>query len=132
MDSTVDAPAPAPGSRDRHRAAATVVVLGLVLSSALVVLVTGPGGLGLRGGWAALAGGLGLTALVAGTVENARLRDRALRRARHLATLDDLSRRLTTTLDPTAVAKEILAAAQVLIPGVGADLWESVPGQDPF
>src|SRR5437867_1848009 len=57
-------------------------------------------------------------------IANARLHDSALRRARLLATLNDLSRRLTTTLDPTAVAGEILAAAQVLIPGAGADLWE--------
>src|SRR3989441_386352 len=65
-------------------------------------------------------------------IANARLHDSALRRARLLATLNDLSRRLTTTLDPTAVAGEILAAAQVLIPGAGADLWERIEGREAF
>src|ERR1700757_4094222 len=118
MDPTVDAPSPAPGSRDRHRAAATMVASGILLSVALVALATGPGELGFAGGLMVLGGGVALTALAAIALENTRLRHRALRRARHLATLNDLSRRLTTTLDPTAVAKEILAAAQVLIPGV--------------
>ncbi len=57
-------------------------------------------------------------------IENARLHDAAVRRAQHLATLNELTRTLATVLDPQAVGREILAAVQVLIPGAVARLWE--------
>jgi PAS domain S-box-containing protein len=59
-------------------------------------------------------------------IENARLHETTVRRAQQLATLNDLTRVLTTTLDPQQVAREILAAAQVLIPGAAGRLWEQV------
>jgi PAS domain S-box-containing protein len=57
-------------------------------------------------------------------IENARLHETTVRRARQLATLTDLTRVLTTVLDPQQVAREILGAAQVLIPGAVGRLWE--------
>ena len=55
-------------------------------------------------------------------IENALLHEMALDRAQQLATLNELTRRLTTALEPQAVGREILAAAQVLIPGVAGRL----------
>ncbi|MGE5850009.1 MAG: ATP-binding protein, partial [Candidatus Methylomirabilota bacterium] len=57
-------------------------------------------------------------------IENARLHETTVMRAQQLATLTDLTRVLTTVLDPQQVAREILAAAQVLISGVVGRLWE--------
>jgi len=57
-------------------------------------------------------------------IENARLHEAAVSRAQQLATLTDLTRALTTVLDSRQVAREILAAAQVLIPGAVGRLWE--------
>jgi signal transduction histidine kinase len=57
-------------------------------------------------------------------IENARLHATTVKRAQQLATLTDLTRVLTTVLDPQRVAREILAAAQVLIPGAVGRLWE--------
>ncbi|MBI3087176.1 MAG: PAS domain S-box protein, partial [candidate division NC10 bacterium] len=59
-------------------------------------------------------------------IENARLHETTVRRAQQLAKLNDLTRVLTTVLDPQQVAQEILAAAQVLIPGAAGRLWEQV------
>jgi GAF domain-containing protein/CheY-like chemotaxis protein len=56
-------------------------------------------------------------------IENARLHETIGERARQLALLNDLSRRLTTTLDPQSLATEMLRAAQVLIPGAAAEIW---------
>jgi PAS domain S-box-containing protein len=57
-------------------------------------------------------------------IENARLHETAVGRARQLTTLTELTRALTTVLDSHQVAREILAAAQVLIPGAVGRLWE--------
>ncbi len=57
-------------------------------------------------------------------IQNSRLHDTFVQRARHLETLNDLTRTLATVLDPQAVGREILAAVQVLIPGAVARLWE--------
>jgi PAS domain S-box-containing protein len=45
-------------------------------------------------------------------------------RARQLATLNELTRALTTELDPRLVTQRILVAAQTLIPGSVGRLWE--------
>jgi len=57
-------------------------------------------------------------------IENARLHAAAANRAKQLATLTDLTRALTTALDPHSVAQAIMAAIQVLIPGAAGRLWE--------
>ncbi len=57
-------------------------------------------------------------------IENARLHETTVRRAQQLATLTELTRALTRILDSQQVAREILAAAQVLIPGAVGRLWE--------
>ncbi len=57
-------------------------------------------------------------------IENARLHETAVRRAQQLITLTELTRVLTKVLDPQQVVREILAAAQVLIPGAVGRLWE--------
>jgi signal transduction histidine kinase len=62
--------------------------------------------------------------MAAVAIENARLHETAVKRAQQLATLTELTRVLTTVLDPQQVAREILAAAQVLIPGAVGRLWE--------
>jgi PAS domain S-box-containing protein len=65
-------------------------------------------------------------------IENARLHAATVRRAQELATLNELSRNLTTVLDPQRVAQEILAAAQALIPEAAGRLWERVEDSDRF
>ena len=50
-------------------------------------------------------------------LDNARLHATAVRRAQQLATLNELARSVTTTLDPTEVARQVLRAAEVIIPG---------------
>jgi PAS domain S-box-containing protein len=59
-------------------------------------------------------------------IENARLHDSALHRARELATLNELARTLTNVLDPQLVARETLSAVQRLIPEAAGRLWEWV------
>jgi signal transduction histidine kinase len=61
---------------------------------------------------------------VAIAIENARLHASTQRWAEKLATLNELARRLTTTLEPEQVAREILTAVQVLLPGAAGRLWE--------
>jgi signal transduction histidine kinase len=56
-------------------------------------------------------------------IRNAQLHDTTIRRAQQLTTLNRLSQTVTTTLDVKRVAQEILAAVQVLIPGVAGRLW---------
>ena len=63
-------------------------------------------------------------------IENARLHETTSHRARQLATLNELARRLTTVLEPGAVAREILSATRLLIPDVAGRLWEQVEGED--
>ncbi len=65
-----------------------------------------------------------LTTQAAIAIENARLHDATVRRAQHLATLTDLTRTLTTLVNPQTVAEEILTAVQVLIPGSAGRLYE--------
>jgi PAS domain S-box-containing protein len=62
-------------------------------------------------------------------IENARLHETTIRRAQQLATLNELSRVLTSQLDRHAVAQEILRAIQILIPGASGRLWELVEEQ---
>lgn len=57
-------------------------------------------------------------------IEATRLQEETGRRGQQLATLTDLTRVLTTVLDPPALAREILGAVQVLIPGAAGRLWE--------
>ncbi len=57
-------------------------------------------------------------------IENAWLHETTVRRAQQLTTLTELTRVLTTVLDSHQVAREILAAAQVLIPDAVGRLWE--------
>lgn len=74
---------------------------------------------------------LGLFAAQAAiAIENTRLHETTARRARQLATLTELTRTLTTTLDVKRVGHEILAAVQVLIPGTACRLWEWVGEED--
>ncbi|MBI4737348.1 MAG: GAF domain-containing protein, partial [candidate division NC10 bacterium] len=54
------------------------------------------------------------------------------KRTQQLATLNELSRTLTAALDPPAVAQEILAAAQVLIPGAAGRFFERTGEEDTF
>ena len=58
-------------------------------------------------------------------IENARLHSATVRRGEQLATLNELTRTLTTVLEPPAVAEAILQAAQVLLPVNGGQLWVS-------
>ncbi len=58
-------------------------------------------------------------------IENAHLHDSARARAAGLATLNALTPRLTQTLEPETVAREIVTAAGVLVPGAAGRLWES-------
>jgi GAF domain-containing protein/CheY-like chemotaxis protein/HPt (histidine-containing phosphotransfer) domain-containing protein len=64
--------------------------------------------------------------------ENARLHEATARRARHLALLNDVSRALTTALEPAAVGERVLAAAQRLIPGSVARLWQRIEGEEAY
>jgi two-component system NtrC family sensor kinase len=57
-------------------------------------------------------------------IEAARLHEEATRRAQQLATLTELTRALTTVLDPPALARETLTAVQVLIPEAAGRVWE--------
>jgi len=63
-------------------------------------------------------------------IENARLHEGAVQRARRLEILNHVTRMLTTGLDPGAVFKGILAAVQALLPGAAARLWEWPKGSD--
>jgi PAS domain S-box-containing protein len=56
-------------------------------------------------------------------IENARLHEATSHRAERLATLNAVSRSLTTALDSHAVIDRILSAAQSLIPGCACRLW---------
>ena len=56
-------------------------------------------------------------------IENARLHEGTRHRAEHLATLNAVSRSLTTALDSHAVIDRILAAAQSMIPDCACRLW---------
>jgi signal transduction histidine kinase/CheY-like chemotaxis protein len=62
-------------------------------------------------------------------VENARLHEASRQHAQRLATLDDVTRSLTTSLDPEGVAQAILAAVQHLIPGAVVRLWKAAASQ---
>jgi PAS domain S-box-containing protein len=77
---------------------------------------------------------LGLFATQAAiAIQNACLHEAITRRASHLATLNELSGSLTTTLDPRLVADRILAAAQTLIPDCACRLWRRVvEGEETF
>src|SRR2546425_1775871 len=154
MDPIVDVSSPAPGSRDRSRVALTVALAaGLVLSVIVFAVVRTWEAGGLRAGsaWAALVSGLLLTGLVAAyvrtlTARTARMeRDVVLRtaelsasnashrdHARRLATLAEVTRSFTTALDPAAVARHILEAARVLIPGAAGRLWEQSESDETF
>ncbi len=68
--------------------------------------------------------------LEASTRENARQLEATRHRAQQLAALNELTRTLTTALDPQTVAKAILEAAQTLIPGAAGRLWEQVGDGD--
>ncbi len=57
-------------------------------------------------------------------IENARMHGMTARRANQLATLNEVTRALTTTLDPQAVAQEILEAVRRLIPEAAGRLWK--------
>ncbi|MBI2002750.1 MAG: GAF domain-containing protein [candidate division NC10 bacterium] len=59
-------------------------------------------------------------------IENARMHEATVHRAQQLGTLTELTRLLTTVLDPERVAQEILAAAQVLVPGAAGRFWAQV------
>jgi signal transduction histidine kinase/CheY-like chemotaxis protein len=59
-------------------------------------------------------------------IQNARLHETTRRRAQQLATLNTLTRTLSTVLDPRRAAQEILASVQALIPGAAGRLWERV------
>jgi len=61
-------------------------------------------------------------------IENARLHQTTVQRAKQLATLNELMRKLTTLLDPPQLAREILQAVQDLIPDAVSRLWEYVEG----
>jgi signal transduction histidine kinase len=63
-------------------------------------------------------------------IENARLHQTTVQRAKRLATLNELMRKLTTLLDPPQLAREILQAVQDLIPDAVSRLWEYVEGVD--
>jgi PAS domain S-box-containing protein len=65
-------------------------------------------------------------------IENARLLESARLRAQQLATLNELTRTLAVTRNIQAVAREILAAVQILIPGTVGQLWELVNGAEMF
>jgi GAF domain-containing protein len=56
-------------------------------------------------------------------IENARLHATTVQRAEQLLTLNELSRSLTTTLEPQRVAREILRAVHVLLPDAVRELW---------
>jgi GAF domain-containing protein/AmiR/NasT family two-component response regulator len=66
-----------------------------------------------------------LAAQASVAIEAARLHEETTRRAQQVVTLGELARVLTTVLDPPALAREILAAVQVLIPGVAGRVWEA-------
>jgi GAF domain-containing protein len=63
-------------------------------------------------------------------LENARLHAHAVRRARHLALLNDVSRSLATARDARTAARRVLEAAQALVPGSLGRLWERADGKD--
>jgi signal transduction histidine kinase/ActR/RegA family two-component response regulator len=57
-------------------------------------------------------------------IETAQLHRDTLRQVEQLGTLASLIRTITTTLQPERVAKETLAAVQVLFPGTAGRIWE--------
>ncbi len=63
-------------------------------------------------------------------LENARLHAHAVRRARHLALLNDVSRSLATARDARTAARRVLEAAQALMPGSLGRLWERAGAED--
>ena len=65
-------------------------------------------------------------------VENAQLYQTTQRRAEHFATLNDIARTLTTTLDPQRAAEQALRAVQVLLPEAAVRLWEHGPEEGVF
>ncbi|MBI4737349.1 MAG: PAS domain S-box protein [candidate division NC10 bacterium] len=58
--------------------------------------------------------------------ERKRAEETLVARTRQLATLNELSRALTTLLDPKQVAQEALNAARILIPAAAGRVWERV------
>jgi GAF domain-containing protein/ActR/RegA family two-component response regulator len=66
---------------------------------------------------------VGLASLAAVAIEKARLDAATERTAQRLSTLNDLTRTLSSALDPQAVAREILSAVQSLIPGTVGRVW---------
>lgn len=65
-----------------------------------------------------------LASLSAVALENARVHEASHRRSQRLTVLNDLTRRMTTELNPEQVGNEILVAAQTLIPGAVGRFWE--------
>jgi GAF domain-containing protein len=63
-------------------------------------------------------------------IQNARLHEATNQRAHQLAVLNDLTGRLTTVLDLKELARQILVAAQTLIPGAVGRFWERVADDD--
>ena len=61
-------------------------------------------------------------------IENARLHEATSHRAQQFASLNELTRALTTDLDPYVASQRILTAAQTLIPASAGRLWE-YPGE---
>jgi PAS domain S-box-containing protein len=62
-------------------------------------------------------------------IANAHAYEALARRAKHLATLHELTHALTALREPEDVGQAILAAVRVLLPGTVAHLWEPVPNQ---
>ena len=62
-------------------------------------------------------------------IANAQLHEATTRRAQQLAALNELTRTVTTMLQPEKVAQEILKAVQLLIPGAAGRLWTWAEGE---
>ena len=65
-------------------------------------------------------------------IENAQLYEATRRRAEQFATLNDIARTLTTTLDPQRAAEQALRAVQVLLPEAAVRLWKHGPEEGVF
>jgi GAF domain-containing protein/DNA-binding NarL/FixJ family response regulator len=62
-------------------------------------------------------------------IENARLHETTVRRAQELGTLNELTRTLTSVMDPRAVPKAVLTAVQSMIPDAACRLFDRVSGE---
>jgi signal transduction histidine kinase len=62
-------------------------------------------------------------------IGNARLYENATTQARQLATLNKLTRTLTSSLDPQVVMQRLLEAAQAFLPGAAVRILEWVEGE---